>query len=194
MPQQLDVDTTPVPNMLPTGPVVYVASYAGGVFALDAETGVQVWPNAAVTGVSELTLWREPAHVRRDGGPPEPARAILIRLERHPPACGAWIRKPVASCGAAQCPLAACPRPWPISGALLVTASRMGILPGLATRRRADRRHPRLGRRQHDALGLRRARLRNDQRRHIPEPDRRVADLSRPAALAANLRRSLARS
>ena len=54
VPQQLDVDTTPVPNMLPTGPVVYVASYAGGVFALDAETGVQVWPNAAVTGVSEL--------------------------------------------------------------------------------------------------------------------------------------------
>jgi len=126
VPQQLDVDTTPVPNMLPTGPVVYVASYAGGVFALDAESGVQVWPNAAVTGVSDLVLWREPAHVRRDGGPPEPARTILIAASG---TSGLWGLDPETGreLWRREVPSGGVSAPVPISGALMVTASRLGI-------------------------------------------------------------------
>lgn len=126
VPQQLDVDTTPVPNLLPSGPVVYVASYAGGVFALDAETGVQVWANTAVSGVSELTLWREPAHVRRDGGPPEPERTILIASSG---TSGLWGLDPETGreTWRREVPAGGVSAPVPINGALLVTASRMGI-------------------------------------------------------------------
>lgn len=126
VPQQLDVDTTPVPNMLPQGPVVYVASYAGGVFALDAETGVQVWPNTAVTGVSELTLWREPAHVRRDGGPAEPERSVLIASSG---TTGLWGLDPETGreLWRRKVPNGGVSAPVPINGVLLVTASRLGI-------------------------------------------------------------------
>jgi outer membrane protein assembly factor BamB len=126
VPQQLDVDTTPVPNVLPSGPVVYVASYAGGVFALDAETGVQVWPNTAVSGVSELTLWREPAHLRRDGGPPEPERSVLIAssgttgLWGLDPETGRELWRRAVPSGGVSAPVA-------INGALMITATRLGI-------------------------------------------------------------------
>jgi outer membrane protein assembly factor BamB len=126
VPQQLDVDTTPVPNELPTGPVVYVANYAGGVFALDAETGVQVWTNTAVSGVNDLTLWREAAHERRDKGPREPERTILIASSG---TSGLWgldpenghelWRRAVPSGGVSA--------PVPINGALLMTASKLGV-------------------------------------------------------------------
>jgi outer membrane protein assembly factor BamB len=126
VPQQLDVDTTPVPNTLSTGPVVYVANYAGGVFALDAETGVQVWANTAVAGVSELTLWSEPAHARRDGGPPEPERSALIASSG---TSGLWgldpengrelWRRAVPSGGVSA--------PVEINGALLMSATKLGI-------------------------------------------------------------------
>jgi outer membrane protein assembly factor BamB len=126
VPQQLDVDTTPVSNELPTGPVVYVANYAGGVFALDAETGVQVWANTAVSGVNDLTLWREAAHERRDGGPREPERTILIASSG---TSGLWgldpengrelWRRGVPSGGVSA--------PVPINGALLMTVSKLGV-------------------------------------------------------------------
>jgi outer membrane protein assembly factor BamB len=126
VPQQLDVDTTPVPNVLPGGPVVYVASYAGGVFALDAETGVQVWPNTAVSGVSELTLWHEPAHARRDGGPPEPERTILIASSG---TSGLWGLDPETGreLWRRAVPSGGVSAPVPINGALLMSASRLGI-------------------------------------------------------------------
>ena len=126
VPQQLDVDTTPVANMLPTGPVVYVASYAGGVFALDAETGVQVWPNTAVAGVTELTLWREPAHARRDGGPPEPARSILIASSG---TSGLWGLDPETGreLWRREIPSGGISAPVAVNGALLVSASRLGV-------------------------------------------------------------------
>jgi len=126
VPQQLDVDTTPVPNTLTTGPVVYVANYAGGVFALDAESGVQVWSNTAVAGVSELTLWREPAHARRDGGPREPERSVLIASSG---TSGIWgldpengrelWRRAVPSGGVSA--------PVVINGALLMSATKLGV-------------------------------------------------------------------
>lgn len=78
LPTYLDVDTTPVPDTLPDQRVVYVASYEGGVFALNAETGSRVWGNTGVRGASELYLWEQPAHPSRSGGPDVPARRLLI--------------------------------------------------------------------------------------------------------------------
>jgi len=82
----LDVDTTPVPDDLgPLGPVIFVASYAGGIFALDQDRGVTVWKAEKVAGVSDLALWREPAHAANPrgpeyvaGGPLVPAREVLL--------------------------------------------------------------------------------------------------------------------
>jgi outer membrane protein assembly factor BamB len=126
VPQQLDVDTTPVANTLPTGPVVYVANYAGGVFALDADTGVQVWSNTAAAGVSELTLWSEPAHARRDGGPPEPARTVLIAssgtsgLWGLDPENGRELWRRAVPSGGVSAPVA-------INGALMMTVTKLGV-------------------------------------------------------------------
>lgn len=50
----LDVDTTPIPDDLGTqGRVVFVASYAGGVFALDEDRGATVWKDDKAIGVTE---------------------------------------------------------------------------------------------------------------------------------------------
>jgi outer membrane protein assembly factor BamB len=66
----LDVDTTPVPDDLgPVGHVIFVASYAGGVFAIDEDRGVTVWKDEKIAGVSDLGLWREPAHPANPQGP-----------------------------------------------------------------------------------------------------------------------------
>ncbi len=82
----LDVDTTPIPADLgAAGKVVFVASYAGGVYALDQERGAPVWKNERAVGVTALALWRELAHPPRagtpdfvQGGPPVPAREMLL--------------------------------------------------------------------------------------------------------------------
>ena len=66
--------TTPVLDKHATGTVVYVAGYAGGVFALDADTGTQAWSNPGVLGVSELVLWSQP----EGSDPPTPARRLLL--------------------------------------------------------------------------------------------------------------------
>lgn len=63
-----DVDTTPVLDRTKSGDVVFVAGYSGGVFALDAEDGARVWSNDKATGVTELVMWRQPAHELRRAG------------------------------------------------------------------------------------------------------------------------------
>lgn len=73
----MDVDTTPIIAKVGAEHVVLVASYEGGVFALDAETGVKAWNNDGATGVTELTLWEWPARNRlvsssQDGRSPDP--------------------------------------------------------------------------------------------------------------------------
>ena len=87
-PRYLDVDTTPVIDHTtdaggkPTA-VVYVASYAGGVFALEARTGARLWSLPAVAGVTDLLLFHEPAHRPHPqgpdkGGPMVPEKKVLI--------------------------------------------------------------------------------------------------------------------
>lgn len=58
----LDVDTTPAFAEHSQGPVVLVAAYATGVYALDAATGARIWWNDQLTGVTDLMVYREPAH------------------------------------------------------------------------------------------------------------------------------------
>jgi outer membrane protein assembly factor BamB len=129
----LDVDTTPVPDDLGAlGRVIFVASYAGGIYALDQERGVSVWKNERATGVTDLVLWREREHMARPGtplyvagGPPVPAREVLLAssggtgLWAIEPATGRMIwRDPVPE-GGVTAPVA-------IAGALLVGTTRYG--------------------------------------------------------------------
>ncbi|MBW2529494.1 MAG: PQQ-binding-like beta-propeller repeat protein [Deltaproteobacteria bacterium] len=69
----MDVDTTPIVAAVGEETLVFVASYEGGVVALDAGTGVKVWGNEGATGVTELTLWEGPARPHRATAAPGPA-------------------------------------------------------------------------------------------------------------------------
>jgi outer membrane protein assembly factor BamB len=127
LPRYFDVDTTPVYDKIAVGRVVYVASYAGGVFALDAQTGARVWLNDRAKGVTELVLWEQPAHPPRDGiGPNEPSRKLLLASSS---TTGLWAlatddgretwRRPVPEGGTSA--------PVGIAGALLVSTTRYGL-------------------------------------------------------------------
>lgn len=126
VPKYFDVDTTPVVDRISAGPVVYVASYSGGVFALDADTGARVWVNERATGVTELVLWSQASHPPRDGGPAVPARKLLLASSGTTGLWGleveegteAW-RKTLPEGGVSA--------PVPIAGAMLVSTTRYGL-------------------------------------------------------------------
>lgn len=125
-PTYLDVDTTPVGDMIDDQPVVYVASYEGGVYALSADVGSRVWGNDAVRGASELLLWQQPAYTPRDGGPEVPARKLLIvstgtsGLWALDPSSGREVWRRALPDGGAS-------RAVPIMGALMVSTTRQGL-------------------------------------------------------------------
>jgi outer membrane protein assembly factor BamB len=125
VPDQLDVDTTPIPDTTPNGAVVYVSNYAAGVYALDAETGTQVWGNEGVFGVTDVMLFDQPAHTRHDGRE-EPERRILIAASG---TTGLWGLDPLtgAELWRRSLPATAVSHPVVVSGALLVSASRLGV-------------------------------------------------------------------
>ena len=130
-PRYLDVDTTPVPDALPSGRVVYVASYAGGVYALDAESGARVWSNDKALGVTELVLWREPAHAPSEqgpdrGGPLEPERRLLLAASS---VSGLWALDPATGRQTWRIPVpeGGVTAPMPIAGALIVGTTRYGL-------------------------------------------------------------------
>jgi outer membrane protein assembly factor BamB len=125
-PQYLDVDTTPVVESIEAGPAVFVGSYAGGIFALDAETGSQIWANPGVKGVTEVTLWKQDAHAGRDGEPPSPARKLLLAASG---TTGLWALEPDtgAEVWRQTLPHGGFSAPVAIQGALLVSASRLGV-------------------------------------------------------------------
>jgi outer membrane protein assembly factor BamB len=126
LPRQLDVDATPIASRINAGPVVFVASYPGGVFALDAQSGGRLWSNALATGANEMTLWQEPAHAPRDGGPAIAPRRLLLVSSA---STGLWAldvetgqevwRRPLPEGGLSAV--------VPAAGALLVATSRYGL-------------------------------------------------------------------
>ncbi len=129
----LDVDTTPVADDLGAiGRVIFVASYAGGVFALDQERGAPVWRDEKVVGVTDLTLWRERAHEAKPGtpefapgAPPVPAHELLMASSGE---SGLWALDPATgkTVWRNAIPEGGVTAPVPIAGALLVGTSRYG--------------------------------------------------------------------
>jgi outer membrane protein assembly factor BamB len=126
IPAQLDVDTTPVPDQIEAGAVVYVASYAGGVYALDSETGAQVWSNSGVFGVSDLFLWSEPARPVRAGEPEPVPHKVLIASSG---TSGLWGLDPETGKERwrRRLPHGGVSTPVPMRGALLISASQLGL-------------------------------------------------------------------
>jgi outer membrane protein assembly factor BamB len=126
-PRYLDVDTTPVVGRIATGEVVYVGSYAGGVFALDAENGSRAWLNERATGVTELVLWEQPARPAPEGrGTGMPAHKILLASSGQ---TGLWALDPEdgAVLWRRDLPEGGISAPVPVAGALLVATTRYGL-------------------------------------------------------------------
>lgn len=125
VPDQLDVDSTPIADMLPAGAVIYASNYGAGVYALDAETGTQIWSNPGIFGVTDVTLFDQPAHRRRDGGT-EPERRVLLAASG---TTGLWGLDPQtgSELWRRSLPATAVSRPVVVSGALLISASRLGL-------------------------------------------------------------------
>ncbi|WP_437311422.1 outer membrane protein assembly factor BamB family protein [Sorangium sp. So ce388] len=126
-PKYLDTDTTPVLGRIASGDVVFVAGYAGGVFALDAENGTRAWVNEAAVGVTELVLWQQPAHQPRSGGGPiVPERRVLLASSGM---TGLWAIDPEdgRTIWRRELPDGGISAPVPFAGALLVTTTRYGI-------------------------------------------------------------------
>ncbi len=130
----LDVDTTPVPDDLGSaGHVIFVASYAGGVYALDADhNGSTVWRDDKAVGVTELALWREPAHKPKPGtpdyvagGPDVPERQILIASSG---SSGIWGFEPTTGRMVWRLPIpeGGVTAPAFLAGAMLVGTTRYG--------------------------------------------------------------------
>lgn len=78
IPIYFDVDTTPVASNSEGTPVIVVASYEGGVYALHADNGTNVWSNPLVYGANDIYLWQQPERPSPKGGLPIPARQLLI--------------------------------------------------------------------------------------------------------------------
>ncbi|MBN2193404.1 MAG: PQQ-binding-like beta-propeller repeat protein [Polyangiaceae bacterium] len=127
IPKYLDVDTTPIAHDIEAGPCVFVGSYEGGIFALEADTGTQIWTNPAVTGVTDLLLWRQPAHRRRTGrGSTLPARTLLLASTG---TTGLWAVDPETGreIWRRTLPSGGVSRPVPILGALLIASTDRGV-------------------------------------------------------------------
>jgi outer membrane protein assembly factor BamB len=130
-PRYLDVDTTPVVDTIAQTRVVYVASFAGGVFALDADSGARVWANDKAVGATDLTLWDEPAHVPSafgpdHGGPIEPARKLLFASSS---TSGLWALEPATGhvVWRIQIPEGGMTAPVAVAGAILVGTTEYGL-------------------------------------------------------------------
>ncbi len=130
-PRYLDVDTTPIVDVHPQGHVVYVSSYAGGIFALDANSGSRVWTSEKALGVTDLVLYREPAHRPNPNGPDKngprvPERKVLVASSAQTgllgldPFTGRILWRNKLPEGGVTAPVA-------IAGALLVGTTRYGL-------------------------------------------------------------------
>jgi len=126
LPTYLDVDTTPVPDMIEEQPVVYVASYEGGVFALNADTGSRVWSTPNVRGASELYLWEQPGYLPPGDSTPVPARKLLIVSTG---TSGLWALDPTSGNEVwhREVPLGGTSRAVPILGALMFSTTQQGL-------------------------------------------------------------------
>ena len=137
LPTYLDVDTTPVAHNGRVGSVVFVGSYAGGVFALDSETGSQIWHNPGVHGVSDVYLWTErttaphsndsePSGEQAADDDESSARSILVASSG---TTGIWGLDPETGTELWRrgLPQGGASPAVPFAGALLVSATQLGV-------------------------------------------------------------------
>jgi outer membrane protein assembly factor BamB len=139
LPQHFDVDTTPVAGYIDDSPVVYVASAEGGLFALDADSGTQVWQNPGVTGATQLLLWEPPRapspkastsnetpEAEAQTEPSVVPRKLLIAATGN---SGLWAVDPMdgSVVWRSKLPDGGVAGPTPFAGALLVSASQLGV-------------------------------------------------------------------
>lgn len=128
----LDVDTTPIITEVgDLGRVVFAASYAGGVMALDAESGGRVWANTQARGVHELVLWSEAAHAPHPmgndrGGPTVPTQRTLFAASS---TTGLWALelKDGKSKWRLPIPEGGITAPVPVAGAIAMGTTRYGL-------------------------------------------------------------------
>lgn len=125
VPAYLDTDTTPVAVSIDGRPAIVVGSYEGGVFALDAETGDQIWSNPGVLGVTHLSLWRQPAH-QDAKGQLHPSRTHVIASTG---TTGIWALDPTSGDELWQrdLPNGGVSKPAFVAGAMLVSDSNHGV-------------------------------------------------------------------
>jgi outer membrane protein assembly factor BamB len=126
VPTYLDVDTTPIADVISDQAVVYAASYEGGVSALNADNGARVWSNTVALGASDLYLWEQPSHASRTGGPDVPARKLLIVSTG---TTGLWALDPESGDEVwhRALPNGGTSRATPILGALMFSTTRQGL-------------------------------------------------------------------
>ncbi|HEY1958060.1 MAG TPA: PQQ-binding-like beta-propeller repeat protein [Polyangiaceae bacterium] len=77
--RHMDVDTTPVVVAGDGGPLVIVASYDGGVYALDEGSGARIWTNNEARGVHALAEWHQRAHAPHPSGPDRGGPMVAAR-------------------------------------------------------------------------------------------------------------------
>ena len=129
----LDVDTTPIPDDLgQLGRVIFVASYAGGVYALDEDRGTPLWKNEKAVGVTDMMLWRQRALAARPGSldyvpgaPDVPRREVLVAASS---ASGLWGLDPTSGRPLWRLPIpdGGVTAPVPVAGALLIGTTKYG--------------------------------------------------------------------
>ncbi len=123
VPKYLDVDTTPIATTISSGNIVIFGSYAGGVYGLEAESGVMLWSNTGVLGVSDLEMWQQPAGVR-DGTKIPAHRLLLVSTGT----TGLWALDPETGqeVWRRDLPNGGVSRPVAFDGAVLLNASQLG--------------------------------------------------------------------
>jgi outer membrane protein assembly factor BamB len=126
VPTYLDVDTTPELVSLDGDPVLLVGSYSGGVTALNALTGNQLWTNPAIKSVTDLSLWQQAAHKDKVTGKLYPEQALAIACTG---STGLWGIDPRtgAEVWHRDLPDGGVNAPAFISGALLISTTEHGL-------------------------------------------------------------------
>jgi outer membrane protein assembly factor BamB len=125
VPKYLDVDSTPEAATVNGVEAIVVASYAGGVYALEADSGSQLWANNGPIGATDVTVWTEPEHVGA-GGARVPERRLALASTG---TTGNWgiDLDSGAEVWRNALPEGGIQRPIPVAGALLVATTSRGL-------------------------------------------------------------------
>ncbi len=123
LPKYLDVDTTPEVLEIPGEKIAVFGSYAGGVYALDAEMGTLLWSQPRAAGVSDLSFYSQPAY--EEDGVVQPRRELILVATG---TTGLWALDPETghSVWRQELPLGGVSGSAFLHGAVLFNASQLG--------------------------------------------------------------------